>query len=183
MRILLTSEFFLSGQSTHVLDLAIQLKQLGHQVTIIFTRIHTPLFNEHYGPWIKQAGIKYYNTNNTTRIRQIIKGFKPSIIHCHSSTLFNLTQEMAKLRDIPFVVTCHGLGFAHEKYKTALESAKGIIAVKQFRLRNFASYEDKVVIIPNGVDIERFTPHEKEQQLIVYYAGRIDRSKVTPIKN
>ena len=35
MRILLTTEFFLSGQSTHVLDLAIQLQKLGHPTELI----------------------------------------------------------------------------------------------------------------------------------------------------
>lgn len=183
MRILLTTEFFLSGQSTHVLDLAIQLQKLGHPTELILTGIHTTLFQSHYGPQLKKAGVVYHNTNNKVRLNQIVRSFQPDIIHSHSSTIFDLTKSIAQQNRVPYVVTCHGLGFSHPKYRASLAGAEQIIAVGPNSAAEIKDrFEEKIVIIPNGVDIERFTPAKKETKLNVYYVGRLDWSKVEPIK-
>lgn len=183
MKILLTTEFFLSGQSTHVIDLAVQLRQLGHTVEVVLTNIHTSVFTEYYGPMLKRARIKFYHTSNRTRIAQVAKRLQPDIIHSHSSTIFDLTKRLAQLIQTPYLVTCHGLGFSHEKYSEALQSAQRIITVGINSAREILPlYTEKVVIIPNGIDINRFRPSEKESLLNVYYVGRIDWSKVYPIK-
>lgn len=183
MRVLLTTEFFLSGQSTHVLDLAIQLQKLGHQTEIIFTGIHTTMFKSYYGPMLRKAGIVHHSTNQRSEINQTIRCFKPDVIHCHSSTIFSFTKNIAKAHRIPFVVTCHGLGFSHPKYQQALEHAQRIIAVGPNAAAELMPvYKDKIVIIPNGVDVDRFKPAKKERKLNVYYVARLDWSKVYALK-
>lgn len=183
MRVLITTEFFLSGQSTHVLDLAIQLKRLGHQAEIVFTSIHTPLFQSHYGPMLRKAGIVYHITNQRSKINNVIRQLKPDIIHCHSSTIFSLTKNIAQAHRIPYVVTCHGLGFSHPKYQQALEHAQRIIAVGPNSAEEIIkNYRDKIVIIPNGVDTDRFVPAKKEKRLNVYYVARLDWSKLYALK-
>src|SRR5690554_2103985 len=129
MKILLTTEFFPSGQSTHVIDLAIQLTQLGHQVVIIFAAVHTSAFKDFYGPLLTKHEILYYLTGNFKKSVQITKYFKPDIIHSHSSTLFDITRKLAKLSNVAYVVTCHGMGFAHPKYHQALAGAAQIIGI------------------------------------------------------
>lgn len=183
MKILLTAEFFLSGQSTHVLDLAVQLRQLGHTVEIIFINIHTSIFSEYYDPMLKKARIKYYHTSNKTKIAQITRRFQPDIIHSHSSTIFNLTKNLAEITQTPYLVTCHGLGFSHMKYRKSLQNAERIITVGVNSAREILPlYKDKVIIIPNGIDIHRFKPAKKDTVFNVYYVGRIDWSKVYPLK-
>ncbi|MDI9420061.1 MAG: glycosyltransferase family 4 protein [Bacillota bacterium] len=183
MRVLLTTEFFLSGQSTHVLDLAIQLQRLGHSAGIVFAGIHSSMFQSYYAPMLKKAGITYHITNHRPEINQIIRRFQPDVIHSHSSTIFSLTKNIAKNHRIPFVVTCHGLGFSHPKYQPALEHAQRIIAVgPNSAAEIMQAHKDKIVIIPNGVDIERFTPARKEKTLTVYYIARLDWPKVYPLK-
>ena len=168
MRVLLTTEFFLSGQSTHVVDLAIQLKKLGHEAEIVFTAVHTPLFQSYYGPMLRKAGIGLHCTSQRSQINQIIRRFKPDVIHCHSSTIFSLTKGIALAHRIPYVVTCHGLGFSHPKYQQALEHAKRIIAVGPNAAAEIEKdYRDKIVIIPNGVDIDRFVPAKKEKTIVL----------------
>lgn len=179
MRILLTTEFFLSGQSTHVIDLATQLKKFKCQVEILFTGIHTKLFNDFYARTLRNAGIQFYYSKNRQKIFQLTKSFKPDIIHSHSSTIFNLTQELAHSQKCPYVVTCHGLGFAHPKYGQSLKHAHRIIAVgKNSAAEIPLQHQNKTIIIPNGIDLNRFSSGSKETQLNVYYVGRIDWSKV-----
>lgn len=183
MRILLTTEFFLSGQSTHVLDLAIQLKKLGHPTELIFTGIHTGMFHSYYGPMLRKAGVVYHTTNYQARINQIVRSFRPDIIHSHSSTIFDLTKSIARLNRVPYVVTCHGLGFSHPKYRASLTGAEKIIAVGPNSAEEIMDeFEAKITIIPNGVDVERFAPAKKEKNLNIYYVGRLDWSKIQPIK-
>jgi len=183
MRVLLTTEFFLSGQSTHVVDLAIQLKKLGHEAEIVFTAVHTPLFQSYYGPMLRKAGIGLHCTSQRSQINQIIRRFKPDVIHCHSSTIFSLTKGIALAHRIPYVVTCHGLGFSHPKYQQALEHAKRIIAVGPNAAAEIEKdYRDKIVIIPNSVDIDRFVPAKKEKTIKVYYVARLDWSKLYALR-
>jgi len=179
MKILLTSEFFLSGQSTHVLDLAIQLHRLGQQIAIAYTNIHAKEFYTDYGPMLRKNGISYYLASTQAKLAQIVRYYQPQIIHCHSSTIFALCSKLAQIYGTGFVVTCHGLGFSHPKYKQALDMAHRIIAVGPNAAAEIPhAFHDKVVIIPNGIDIERFTPGKKENKLHVYYIGRLDWSKV-----
>ncbi len=183
MRILLTTEFFLSGQSTHVLDLAIQLQRLGHETEIVFTGIHTSLFRSYYGSMLTKAGVRYHHTKNSNQLTQIVQNFKPALIHSHSSTIFNLTRKLAQAAYIPYVVTCHGLGFSHPKYQLALSDAQKIIVVgPNSAAELLPKYQDKISIIPNGIDIERFKPTKKERPTTIYYIGRIDWSKLDPLK-
>lgn len=183
MKILLTTEFFPSGQSTHVIDLAIQLTQLGHQVVIIFAAVHTSAFKDFYGPLLTKHEILYYLTGNFKKSVQITKYFKPDIIHSHSSTLFDITRKLAKLSNVAYVVTCHGMGFAHPKYHQALAGAAQIIGIGPNSIEDiYSKYRDKLIIIPNGIDVRRFVPGKKELKLNIYYVGRIDWSKVYAIK-
>lgn len=183
MKILITSEFFLSGQSTHVLDLAKQLKLLGHKIQIVFTGIHSQTFYSYYGSLLKRQGIIYYTTKHQTNIRNIIRQFRPDIIHCHSSTIFSLTEKMASQLRIPFIVTCHGLGLSHPKYLQALSKAARLICVGVNSAKELMPlFASKIEIIPNGIDIQVFKPAPKEEQLTVYYIARIDSSKIGPLK-
>lgn len=184
MRILITSEFYLSGQSTHVLDLAQQLSKLHHQVQIVFTAVHSASFFQYYGPKLKKHGITYHVTKYRSEILQIVTRFKPDVIHSHSSTIFDLTRYIARQTQTPYVVTCHGLGFANPKYETALSRASKIIAVGPNSAQEIKRiYHEKVVIIPNGIDIDEFTPGVKEKNTNVYYVSRMDWSKESALKN
>ena len=82
----------------------------------------------------------------------------------------------------PFHGHRHGLAFP-----TLSISQSGTCSKNNSRGPNSAAeimqaHKDKIVIIPNGVDIERFTPARKEKTLTVYYIARLDWPKVYPLK-
>lgn len=183
MKILLTSEFYLSGQSTHVVELAKQLNLLGHEVQIVFTSIYSPTFYKYYGPLLKKQGIRYYTTKHRTNLRNMIRSFKPDLIHCHSSTIFSLTEGLATDLGIPFLVTCHGLGLANPKYHSALDKAGKLICVGVNSAKELMPFfASKIEIIPNGIDLDSFKPGVKETKLQIYYVARLDWSKVSALK-
>ena len=59
MKVLMLSDFFLSGQTTHVLELAKQLQVLGTDVHISFGTIHSRLFWSHYTSWLSENRISF----------------------------------------------------------------------------------------------------------------------------
>ncbi len=182
MKILLTAEFYLSGQSTHVLDLAKQLCNLGHSVKIVITRVYVTDFYTHANAYLQGVSVPCHIGTTKTELHRLIRRFQPDVLHCHSSTIFNLTRNLAIQTGIPYVITCHGLGLEHPRYRQALADAAQIIAIGKNTAETLLPlFSPKTHIIPNGVDTELFVPQRKEKKLRVVYIGRIDSSKLAPI--
>lgn len=184
MKILFLSDFFLSGQTTHVLELAKQLTMTQHEVHISFGQIHSRLFFTYYAPLLKSWGIPFSQRERLSRSSQFLSRFKPEIIHCHSSTLFPKARQLADRLGIPYVLTCHGLGFSHPKYTLDLQSANGIIAIGARVAEEIMSISPNVAIIPNGIDTTHFVPpiFPSKPRSSILYVGRMDRGRLRPLR-
>ncbi len=182
MRILLTTELYQSGQSTHVIDLASQLNNLGHSVQIVVTGIFLKDFTTSYGAILKASSIPYLVSKNIQQIHRLIQDFQPDVLHSHSSTIFALTSTLAKHSKRPYILTCHGLGFSHPKYQRSLQEAAQLIAVGDNSAKELdPEYTHKLAIIPNGIDTGIFLPKVKEKRLHIYYVGRVNAAKLTAL--
>jgi len=179
MRVLLLSEFFLSGQTTHVLDLAEQLQSLGLSVHVRFARIHTPLFEADYAPRLKERGISVSTGPGAGPLSTLFRRWRPDVIHAHSSTLFALANRLATRLQVPAVFTCHGLGLSRRSYQRELSQAACVIAVGKNVAQEIAPFCRRLVIIPNGVNTAYYVPppgNFLRDQLV--YIARMDRSKI-----
>lgn len=184
MRVLLLSDFFHSGQTTHVLDLSKQLKKLGTEVHIMFGTIHSNLFWSYYAPQLSAQNISFSHGRDLTSLTKKVSKWKPDLIHCQSSTLFSTTQYLALRQNLPFVLTCHGLGFQHPRYRLPLKLASAIIAIGPNVALELLNYKDKVTIILNGVDLERFKPSpSKRTPKKVLYVGRLEQKRIPPLQS
>lgn len=184
MRLLLLSDFFLSGQTTHVLDLAQQLTKLGVQLHLAFGTIHSKLFNSQYAPSLRANNISFSQNKNLNTLINHAHKWKPDLIHCQSSTLFQTTQHLALQLGLPFVLTCHGLGFNHPQYRMPFRLAQGIIAIGPKVAQELVDYKEKVVIIPNGIDLEKFKPSSVSSKLRkqVLYVGRLEAKRIPALR-
>jgi len=103
--------------------------------------------------------------------------------HCtrtpHFYTLDIQSFEAAKKRSIPAVVTDHSIAPLHDTcfWKLLrlgfryLDSASAIIAVSNVARKFISNFTSKdIVVIPNGVDIEKFKPikNEKQSKALLY---------------
>lgn len=183
MRILLLSEFFLSGQTTHVLDLAEQLQKLGHSVHLRLTRVHTPLYATEYAPQLKKLGLPVSTGSSASGLNYLTRTFRPDLIHAHSSTLFSLAHRLAYRLQIPYILTCHGLGFDHPKYADVLKNAAAVIAVGPNAAEAIKKTVTNLFIIPNGVNTDYYVPPLGDRtRKQIFYIGRIDETRVSGIK-
>lgn len=127
---------------------------------------------------------------------QLIKKLKEQnqaydICHTHFIIPTGVISYFLKKRfGLKYIITSHGSdvpGFNNDRFKflhkftkpflkTIINNAKTIISpsnyLKTLILENISkTYDEKVVIIPNGIDAEKFTPQPKKKQ--IFSSGRL----------
>ncbi|HBG01869.1 MAG TPA: hypothetical protein DDW87_09905 [Firmicutes bacterium] len=185
MKVLFLSDFFLSGQTTHVLDLAKQLRRLGIEVHIAFGTIHSKLFWTDYIPYLREQKIPFSEGADLGQLVARCRLMKPDIIHSQSSTLFQRAQLVSSRLDIPYILTCHGLGFNQARYRHLLQAANCVIATGPNVALEISPLSTKVATILNGVDTELFAPPAGSSgpRRSIFYVGRLERKRIEPVKH
>lgn len=185
MKVLLLSDFFLSGQTTHVLELAYQLERLGINVHIAFGTIHSKLFWSHYAPHLTKRGISFSEEANLAVLLPKARRWQPDLLHSQSSTLFQRAQLLSSRLDVPYVVTCHGLGFHQTRYRPIFQGAKAIIAIGPKVADEISEFSHKVTTILNGIDTDLFCPpaHESKMRKEILYVGRMEEKRVEVLRH
>ncbi len=185
MNVLFLSDFFLSGQTTHVLELAKELGRLGIKVHIAFGRIHSRLFWSQYIPYLKKHKITFSERSELQRLLILSRTFKPDLIHSQSSTLFQRAQLLSSHLEIPYMLTCHGLGFDQYRYRHTLSGAGAVIAIGPRVAEEIAGLNDNIQIILNGIDTNLFAPHPHGigPRKDILYVGRLERKRIDPLRH
>lgn len=162
LKILMLSEFYgkVGGISSHMEGLSDFMRKRGHEVKIANGKVE----NE-------------------------IESFQPDIIHIHHAftPLTFKVLRTAKRKGISAVVTNHSIAPLHDvnfwkllrlamKY---LDSASAIIAVSEAARKFISNFTSKeVIVIPNGVDTERFKPDKREKsEKALLFVGRLSARK------
>jgi glycosyltransferase involved in cell wall biosynthesis len=86
---------------------------------------------------------------------------------------------------IPYVVTCHGLGFNQPRYRQPLSLASCVIAIGPKVAEELQEISDKVEVIFNGIDTDHFCPPERitSPRKELLYVGRLERKRLEPLKH
>ena len=176
---MLTATFFASGQTTHVLDLARGLARRGHRVDVWITHgrggraAHAAAVAT-----LEEAGVAVrFLPAPVVPGRDALPLGAYDVVHAQSSWSFDLARRLAATLDRPLVLTCHGLGLDKPAYGPALQAAARLICVGPRVARDLQAYRSKILVIGNGVDLERFRPGIREARWTLLYAGRVDRWK------
>jgi len=175
VRILLTSILCKSGLLTHVLDLAKTLAQKGVEVAIAFGTTRT-LEDENYKGWLERLnGLPVFRYTTTGDLHRLCSVFRPQIIHAHSPNCFHSSVTVATRGAIPLIITLHSTLPVNRWYPLTLMISRWIIAVGPAQAGVVPDYARKTVIIPNGIDLERFRPkfQSPEGVLKLCWFGRV----------
>lgn len=125
-----------------------------------------------------------------------IKKIKPDVLHVNNLPFLTTYQSviLAKKLGIPSVIQVHGVtadrGFILNSFqwlflkvfgKKVFDSVTNVICLTQAdarQIQKFGCPIDKICIIPNGVDINKFKPSsEHEQEGLVIWIGRFVKEK------
>ena len=178
---------FIGGVENYVHYLSKELVKLGHQVTVACAKEPESENNEINGITVKRLSYlgKIANTNVTPGLPFALLREDFDLIHTHIPTPWSAdwSSIISKTRGKPLIVTYHndiiGEGFAGKIanfynstcLKSILKQADRIIITQPSYVESSAHlkpYREKIEVIPNGVDVERFKPltvHKQENTI------------------
>ncbi|WP_432402368.1 glycosyltransferase [Wukongibacter sp. M2B1] len=170
MNVLLASMTLdIGGAETHVVELAKGLKKMGHNPVVVSAG----------GVYVKELfrdGIDHYEAPlNKKDIKSLSKSIKVlssvieekdvEVIHAHGRIPALNSKIVSMSRSIPFMTTAHAKFDASLIYKYTSFWGKEVICIsediKEHLINNFNVKEEKITIIPNGIDIIKFSPKEE----------------------
>ena len=203
MKIVLTTEWFypdVGGVASHVRDLALRLSEKKFEVFV--------LTKKKRGRNVKDFPFEVIEINSLipvsnvvipvklNEIEKVLSSIKPDIVHAHH--LFNPTSLssliVAHKCNIPNILTNHSayfydydyllrmIGFTIRPFKFVLKRVDKVIAVSEVAKKFIRTISPNcdIVVISNGVDCTRFTPHGPKSfrdniggDFVILYVGRI----------
>lgn len=102
-------------------------------------------------------------------LKKILKEIKPDIIHVRSRVPAWLVYFVNKSLNIKVVSTVHGfnsVGF----YSSIMQKADAVICVsnsiKEYIQKHYQTSENKITVIPRGIDLELFNPKNVDETFI-----------------
>ena len=182
MKITIVNSFYppwRGGAETHVYNLAKQLKKRGHEITIICgdapLQAGTEIDNGIKVHRLRIVG-RMYGTPVIPKLPLELASQDSQIIHANFPSPLNayFVSVASRLRSIPAVLTWHNdlppvtstarvLVLAHDRLVLPLylPQFRYIVATSEIYSQTSAilsNQRNRVVVIPNGVDTERFSP-------------------------
>ena len=189
------------GVETHVKEISEKLVERGFEVEVLTTDSSKKLPKEEMVNTVKVKRFRSWAPSEAYYFSRDLKKYliKNSdsfdIVHAHSYHAFPaLYAAQAKGRNkLVFTPHYHGTGHTflrslfHAPYKflgkRIFEKAEKIICVsgydKNLILNHFGVSEEKIVVIPNGVNLEEFKVLEKRKKdyRVILYVGRLEKYK------
>jgi len=196
---------YMAGTGNVCYHYAIELAKLDHEVTVFTSRY--PDEDYTYPDIITVKRFKpLFRIGNAPFIPQLLREIKDfDIVHLHYPFFFGgeMIYFLKKSRNQKYVVTYHNdvilpgaLNFPLKFYKVTimkqiLKNAEKIVATSLDYARNselwrISEIQEKIIEIPNGVDVERFNPkidgeeikarHNLEDKGIVLFVGALDKA-------
>lgn len=186
---------FIGGVENYVYYSAKEMVRMGHQVTVICAN-EPSTKKEEIVDGIKVKRLSYFgkiaNTNITPNFPFKLSHENFDIIHTHIPTPWSadFSNIISRFKNKPLVITYHndiiGNGLADyvariynsTALKLLLNQAHKIIITQPNYLnssKHLMEYKDKIEVIPNGVDVEKFKPLPvKKEENTIFFLSLLD---------
>jgi len=188
---------YIGGVENYVFDLSKELVKLGHNVTVVCANEPKSEQNKSAVEGISVKRLNYIgkiaNTNIslTLPVRLLKENF--DILHTHFPTPWSSDWSaiISLIKRKPLVITYHNdienhstmrmLAGIYNKFflKFVLKTAKKIIIDQPDYLKYskfLKRYKTKVIVVPIGIDINKFKPHKcKKIRNMIFFLGILDK--------
>ncbi len=103
------------------------------------------------------------------RLRKLLAQLRPDVIHARSRVPAWLAYWANRTLHIPFVTTVHGFNSV-SPYSAIMTRGDRVIcvsgAIKTYIQDHYHTSEEKISVIPRGIDLEKFDPHRLDEHFI-----------------
>ena len=163
-----TMSLGIGGAETHIIELALELRRRGFDVSVASN-------GGVYVADIENAGITHFCVPMHRRspssmlrsyfmMRKIIKREKPDIVHAHARIPGFICGLVKKKRRFGFVTTAHWVFDAGGSLRYLTNWGEKTIAVsediKQYLIDNYSISPDDIFVTINGINTDRFKPEK-----------------------
>lgn len=181
MKILMLADTMdIGGAETHVYELSHALSSVGHEVKIFSDGGRTAELLGDKAELLKTravAALPFSLPHAAKELLNILREFKPDAVHAHTRKTLFLARAVLKIAPFPLVFTAHAKFSDSLPKRLFTNPPSETVAVspdigEHFKTR-FGAKE--ITVIPNGVDLDRFTPQETAKQpLKILHVSRLD---------
>jgi len=106
------------------------------------------------------------------KLRRVLKELNPDVLHARSRVPAWLVYFSNKKLHFPFVTTVHGFNSVSFYSKIMSKGDKVICvsgAIKGYIQKHYQTEEDKISIIPRGIDLAKFNPNNIDEIFIKHF--------------
>ncbi|NMB01783.1 MAG: glycosyltransferase family 4 protein [Firmicutes bacterium] len=146
MRVLIITRFYKNGQTTHVADLCAELIRQGHQVMLVITQLHDPI----YVQWLNARRILYLTTSDPRKLYKHLVEWQPDIIHNHSAHTLAATIDLGQHLQVRTLTTVHYLDF---EPRELLQEQSAVVLISEEMKAFFSNLSVPTFVVENGVNI------------------------------
>src|SRR6185295_11870652 len=164
MRILqISSASSFGGGERYLVDLSNTLQARGHEIFVALRpasalqkHLHLPAQN------VKTLALRNaLDARNAQGLGGIVKQYNIEVVHAHMARDYSLAAYSARSYPKPkFFVTRHVLFPLNRLHRRILSNATRVIAVSRAVAQQLEDQQivslDKIVVVPNGIDVDRF---------------------------
>lgn len=181
-------ELNVGGVETGVLDLSKRLVQSGHKAVVVSNGGRLTKALESYGVIHYQLPVHQKSLFTIIRmirpLAEIIRKEEIDVVHARSRLPAWIAYFACRKTGKPLVTTCHGY-YRRHLFSRAMGWAKFVITPSQViakhMVEDFGVPREKIIMIPRGVDLEKFTFIPPDKRISKeFHIGIIGR--ITPIK-
>jgi len=103
------------------------------------------------------------------KLQKVLKELHPDILHVRSRVPAWLTYLANRTLHIPFVTTVHGFNSV-SFYSAIMTKGDSVIcvshAIKLYIQKYYQTQEEKITVIPRGIDLKKFNPQDIDEKFI-----------------
>ena len=111
------------------------------------------------------------------QLRKVLQDLKPDIVHVRSRVPAWLCFFAKRGLDIKIVSTVHGFNSVNF-YSSIMAKADAVICVsnsiKEYIQKHYHTQEEKITVIPRGIDLKLFNPNNLDKQFITDFKKQYD---------
>jgi glycosyltransferase involved in cell wall biosynthesis len=173
------------GISSKTCELAYYLGKEGHNLRVVFFKQRP---SHHL---LGKIESRVYKRVNPLTLHKEVRNFGPDLVVLAYSSFVGLSSKLADL-DVPVVPIVHGQGVRFYSYSPAKRKVLRKMASKIFRsfpmvivlnkdleknVMEMGVPKNRITILRNGVDLERFKPVKKKKEYDLVFAGSLYKEK------
>lgn len=163
------SQVELTGAETYAVSLVQWLQDKGYKVTMVSDTLNSKIAIPYYSLDLDNRKSLLNRIKHVMSLTRIIRQEKITLLHAHSRASSWVAYFASRITNVPLVTTAHCIYSTRLSRKLMPCFGEKIIAiseaVREHLIRDLGVNDKNIFLIPNGINIDRFSPQTASAKL------------------